>query len=74
MPMRKARKKIIEAKQVIDPVDLVIQEIPSGIQLWSYGRPILLPNGNPLTHPRQTLVEHIREEFSGFGTMTLDAS
>ncbi|OGW69375.1 MAG: hypothetical protein A2036_03460 [Omnitrophica bacterium GWA2_50_21] len=72
--MRKARKKIIEAKQVIDPVDLVIQEIPSGIQLWSYGRPILLPNGNPLTHPRQTLVEHIREEFSGFGTMTLDAS
>src|ERR1035437_10858911 len=60
--------------RVFDPVCLVIQETTSGIQLLVDGHPILLPNGSILVHPRRTLIEHIREEFSGFGTVTIDSS
>ena len=55
----------------IDPVDFVIKETPSDIQLWFDGQPILLLNGYPLIHLRRKLVEHIREEFLGFGTTTV---
>jgi hypothetical protein len=60
--------------RVIDPVTLTVQETLSGFQLWYDGKPILLPNGSPLAHPKLKLVEHILEEFSGFGTVTLDAA
>jgi hypothetical protein len=38
------------------------------------GQPITLPSGKPLLHSRQGLLEHIREEFSGFGRLYLDKS
>jgi hypothetical protein len=60
--------------KVIDPVNLEIRQTKLGIELFFQNTPVLLPNSTRLAHARRPLVEHIAEEFSGFGTVTLDES
>jgi hypothetical protein len=60
--------------QRVDPADLEISPMQNQFVLRVNGQPIALPSGNPLLHPRLSLLEHIREEFSGFGFLHLDKS
>jgi hypothetical protein len=69
MTMRKTHKP-----QPVDPADLEISPMQNQFVLQVDGQPIALPSGNPLVHPRLSLLEHIREEFSGFGFLYLDKS
>jgi hypothetical protein len=70
-PNKKPKSKRVKRRE-IDPTYLSIQETPSGPRLCLDEQPLLLLDGSPLCHPRPSLLEHIREEFSGFGTITLD--
>ncbi|MES2476214.1 MAG: ATP-binding protein [Verrucomicrobiota bacterium] len=63
---RKAKNK------KVDPADLAIENTNEGFRLSAEGDPIILPNGKPLVHPREKLVNHIIEEFSGLGNLTID--
>jgi hypothetical protein len=69
MTIRKTRKP-----QRVDPADLEIAPMENQLVLQVNGQPIALPSGKPLLHSRSSLLEHIREEFSGFGFLYLDKS
>jgi len=68
----KGQKPAYKNTQVVDPADLVIFETSEGLELRIDDRPILLDRGIPLRHTRLQLLEHIREEFDGFGLIELD--
>lgn len=68
----KERKQAFQNTLVIDPADLVIFETPEGLELRKDERAIFLDRGIPLRHPRLRLLEHIREEFDGFGLIAID--
>lgn len=68
----KAHRKADENTVVIDPADLQIFESPEGMGLRKGGHVILLDAESPLMHPRLKLLEHIREEFDGFGLIAID--